>query len=139
MERRINKKAEDYICRFKENIASKIATTKGNCNNDSDKEEVFRELLDYIYNYERFKLTKEDFLKRKRVKNVVPYFDRCSAKRANNEQCTRRKKEGDQFCGTHIKGTPHGVIDGNDATNVNTKVEVWAEDIKGIILSLIHI
>ena len=25
------------------------------------------------------------------------------------------------------------MIDGNDATNVNTKVEVWAEDIKGII------
>ena len=131
MERRINKKAEDYVCKFKENIATKIIDIKGK--KGKNTEEEFRELLDYVYNYERFKLSKEDFLKRKRVKNVVPYFDRCCAKRANNEQCTRRKKEGEQFCGTHIKGTPHGIIDGNDSINVNMKVEVWAEDIKGII------
>ena len=54
--------------------------------------------------------------------------------RANHEQCTRRKKSGEKFCGTHIKGTPHGEVDKNKQTNNNSiKIEVWAQDIKGII------
>jgi hypothetical protein len=74
-------------------------------------------------------------MKRKRVKNFVPIFDRCCAKRATNEQCTRRKKEGFEYCGTHIKGTPHGIIDTQDSeVKINTqKIEVWAQDIQGII------
>jgi hypothetical protein len=74
-------------------------------------------------------------MKRKRVKNFVPIFDRCCAKRATSEQCTRRKKEGFEYCGTHIKGTPHGIIDTQDnEVKVNTqKIEVWAQDIQGII------
>jgi hypothetical protein len=54
--------------------------------------------------------------------------------RANNEQCTRRKKNSEKFCGTHIKGIPHGEIS-NDNKNVQTiiKKEIWAQDINGII------
>jgi S-adenosylmethionine hydrolase len=74
-------------------------------------------------------------MKRKRVKNFVPIFDRCCAKRATNEQCTRRKKDGFEYCGTHMKGTPHGVIDNqeNDVKINTQKIEVWAQDIQGII------
>ena len=58
---------------------------------------------------------------------------RCTANRANGEQCTRRKKEGSCFCGTHIKGTPHGVKTCEPVQTVNTKkVEVWIQEIKGI-------
>jgi hypothetical protein len=69
---------------------------------------------------------------------VVPYCDRCSSKRANNEQCTRRKKDGYDYCGTHIKGTPHGTMNAtSDVEVISTqKVEVWAQDIKGIIYYL---
>jgi hypothetical protein len=68
------------------------------------------------------------------VKNFVPIFDRCSAKRANNEQCTRRKKGGCEYCGTHVKGTPHGVVDLTSETKVTTqKIEVWAQDVQGIV------
>ena len=75
----------------------------------------------------------EDFQKRKRVKNTVPQFERCMAKRANGEQCTRRKKDGSCFCGTHIKGTPHGVVDDSkEPTQQVKKVEVWVQEIKGI-------
>jgi hypothetical protein len=77
---------------------------------------------------------KEDFQKRKRVKNFVPVFDRCCAKRASDEQCTRRKKDGCEFCGTHLKGTPHGVVDeSNEPKNNTQKVDVWAQDIQGIV------
>ena len=129
MERRLNKKVESYISSFKDSIKEK-ASQMGVVNN-----EEINQLLHYIYDYDRLSFDKEDFMKRKRVKNFVPIFDRCCAKRATNEQCTRRKKEGFEYCGTHIKGTPHGIIDTQEnEIKVNTqKIEVWAKDIQGII------
>ena len=129
MERRLNKKVESYISSFKDSIKEK-ASQMGVVNN-----EEINQLLHYIYDYDRLSFDKEDFMKRKRVKNFVPIFDRCCAKRATNEQCTRRKKESFEYCGTHIKGTPHGIIDTQEnEIKVNTqKIEVWAQDIQGII------
>jgi len=128
MERRLNKKIETYIGEFKDSVrekATQLGLTIGDANN---------QLLQHIFDYERLTFQKDDFQKRKRVKNVVPFFDRCCAKRANNEQCTRRKKDGCEFCGTHSKGTPHGIVDSQDEEKPTTqKVEVWAQDIQGII------
>ena len=54
--------------------------------------------------------------------------------RANGQQCTRRKKNSEKFCGTHIKGIPHGEITNNDkSTKIVKKREIWAQDIGGII------
>ena len=128
MERRLNKKIETYIGEFKDSVREK-ATQLGLTKNDQNNQ-----LLQFIFDYERLSLQKDDFQKRKRVKNVVPFFDRCCAKRASNEQCTRRKKDGSEFCGTHMKGTPHGVMDAQeDLKPATQKVEVWAQDIQGII------
>jgi len=129
MERRLNKKAETYISTFKDNIkekASQLGLLKDLPQGNA--------LVQYIYDYERLTFDKEDFQKRKRVKHFVPHFDRCIAKRASCEQCTRRKKEGHEYCGTHIKGTPHGVVDSQNETKVTTqKVEVWVQEIQGIV------
>ena len=131
MERRLNKKIESYVCEFKDNIKKQSLLL------NSDKHtEQNDALLQYICDYDRLILTKDDFVKRKRVKNVVPYLERCCAKRATDEQCTRRKKVGCEFCGTHVNGTPHGVVtdDVNDLPNASTKtIEVWAQDMHGII------
>lgn len=129
MERRLNKKLETYITTFKDNIRMK-AQELGLL---TDEKNV--QFLQYIYDYDPLSFEKEDFQKRKRVKNFVPIYDRCCAKRATDEQCTRRRKEGFEYCGTHLKGTPHGVInaDGTEPTVRSKKVEVWAQDIKGII------
>jgi hypothetical protein len=128
MERRLNKKLENYITSFKDSIFEKAN------NMGITKNEQTNQLLQYIYDYERLSFTKEDFQKRKRVKNFVPIFDRCCAKRASNEQCTRRKKEGHEYCGTHMKGTPHGIVDiQNENKNTTQKIEVCAQDIQGII------
>jgi hypothetical protein len=128
MEKRLNKKLETYIASFKDNIREK-ASQLGLTTDDKSIQ-----LLQYIYDYERISLNKEDFQKRKRVKNFVPIYDRCCAKRASNEQCTRRRKEGSEYCGTHMKGTPHGIMDNNDEPKENTqKIEVWAQDIHGIV------
>jgi hypothetical protein len=128
MEKRLNKKIEIYISNFKDSIREKAMQL------GMRKDEINNQLLQYIYDYERLTLNKDDFTKRKRVKNVVPFFDRCCAKRATNEQCTRRRKEENEYCGTHTKGTPHGIIDLNDNNKTTTqKIEVWAQDIQGII------
>jgi hypothetical protein len=128
MERRLNKKLEAYIASFKDSIRDK-ATQMG-----MTKDEKVNQLLQHVYDYERLMFLKEDFQKRKRVKNFVPIYDRCCAKRASNEQCTRRKKEDSEYCGTHLKGTPHGIVDTqNEQKNTTHKVEVHAQDIQGIV------
>ena len=123
MEGRINKIVETYIGDFKNNIKEWLNS------NDFDKSD----LLKYIYDYEKIGLERDDFLKRKRVKNNVPYHNRCAAKRANGEQCTRRKKSEGDFCGTHNKGIPHGkVVCNMDDVSVLKKKCVWVQDIQGI-------
>jgi hypothetical protein len=128
MERRINKKIESYITDLKDSVRAKAEQL--GLANDSN----LSQLVQYVYDYDRLVLGKEDFLKRKRVKNVVHLSDRCCAKRASGEQCTRRKKTDCEYCGTHMKGTPHGICD-NEGDNkpLGQKVEVWAQDIQGII------
>ena len=128
MEKRLTKKANEYIKNFKDNIkdkAEKMGLTKN---------EQITQLIQYIYDQDPLSFNKEDFQKRKRVKNVVPLFDRCCAKRASCEQCTRRKKNGSEYCGTHVKGTPHGIVQSQEESkNTTQKIEVYAKDIQGIV------
>lgn len=157
MERRVNKKIDEFIVDFKTKIATQLQELVLDLDNEmhesalqemnhNKKESLsldsyhnmknkVSDLLNFVYNFEKLKLQKDDFMKRKRVKSIVPIYDRCCAKRANGEQCTRRKKEGETYCGTHIKGTPHSVMEESSEmpTTKNVKVDIWAQDIKGII------
>jgi hypothetical protein len=126
MDRRISKKVNDYIYNFKNEIVEKL---KKETSNQMD-------IINFVYEYNNFELNKEDFMKRKRVKNMVPIYERCCAKRASGQQCTRRKKNELSYCGTHSKGTPHGIMSENDVKSTITKVEVSAIDIKGIVYYL---
>jgi len=128
MERRIAKKCENHVQEFKINIKKWLDNSSFSSN------EEYSEFLKYLFDYQGISLEKEDFQKRKRVKNMVPHFDRCIANRANGEQCTRRRKQDCEFCGTHFKGTPHGLISNEDnEDDINEKLEVFAEDIQGIV------
>lgn len=131
MERRITKKVEQYQHDFKSAIKEyldkhNIAVVQNSANITSD-------FLKFVYDFQNIELTKDDFIKRKRIKNYVPQYERCTGRRANGEQCTRRRKNENCFCGTHIKGTPHGVIDLADVDiQTETKIEVWVQEIQGI-------
>jgi len=129
MEKRINKKLETYITSFKDSIRDKLCSL---CMEDKTFQ---NELLEFIYDYQRPTISKDDLVKRKRIKNAIPSNNRCNAKRANGEQCTRRRKEGCEFCGTHIKGTPHGYLQLNTegVECSSQKMEVVAEEIFGIV------
>ena len=89
MEKRINKKIHQYVLDFKQKIKEEFDKCKG-----MDKEH-YSNILQFIYDYPNMEINKCDLTKRKRVKNVVPLHERCCALRANEEQCTRRKKEGE--------------------------------------------
>ena len=124
MERRINSRIDAFMHAFKLQIAAQFEEVRQkHAQNVAETPQLQDMQRDYT----------DDFAKRKRVKNAVPVFDRCHAKRANGEQCTRRKKEGCLCCGTHTKGTPHGMFDGLDEPITNVKVETWVQDIKGIM------
>jgi hypothetical protein len=130
MEKNVNKKFDAYLSKLKDNVREEALKLNPNDQN-------LIKLVQYIYDYDRFSLTKEDFAKRKRVKNVVHLQDRCCAKKANGEQCTRQKKGDNNFCGTHLKGAQYGVCEHDDIDKPSgQKVEVWAQDIKGIIYYL---
>ena len=127
MEKRVITKVDDFFLKFKNDVKQFIV-------DNNTETERFNDVLKFIYEYEKLTLEKEDFTKRKRVKNTVPNYERCCAKRANNEQCTRRRKDGEMFCGTHIKGTPNGIFNKDmDKKPEKKMIEVSVQDIKGIV------
>ena len=122
MEKRLNAKIESYILKFKNILVEKI---QGG--------EDFDELVSYIQEYPGFTLEENDFAKRKRSSNSVPLCERCTAKRIDGTQCTRRKQNDTEFCGTHIKGTPNGVVEASEVKSEMKQVEVWQQEINGIV------
>jgi hypothetical protein len=128
MEKRITTKVDEFFQSFKNDLRTKSI--------ELGFTESFKiaELMAYVMDYNRVILEKEDFTKRKRIKNSIPDLNRCVAKLANGEQCTRRRKSECEFCGTHTKGTPHGLMaQSSDFTNTIQKVNVYAVEIKGIV------
>ena len=53
----------------------------------------------------------------------------CKTQMVNNVQGVEKMVLA---CGTHIKGTPHGIVDSNGESKTVTKIEVWVQEIKGI-------
>lgn len=131
MEKKLNRKIADYIVELKQLIKQKALTL------DFIEQKKIEDLLQYIYNIDRLTLNKDDVSKRKRIKNTIPVTNRCHAKRANGEQCTRKQKAGFCFCGTHVKGSPHGEISINENKNDDIiTCEVFAQEIGGIVYYL---
>jgi len=122
MEKKIENKFKTYISEFKKNLQNKINST-------NDKNEQ----LQYIQNYKVIELCPDDFKRRKRMKNIIPDYNRCIAKKGDESRCTRKKKDSLDFCGTHEKAIPYGTID----VTINNKqiinnVDIWYQEINGI-------
>lgn len=127
MEKFLNKRIEEYTTLFKDHIKDKITSL-----NISDMDKV-NELLVFIYDYNRLIFIKDDLIKPKRNKIDIPLLFRCTAKRVNGLQCTRRKNINSDFCGTHIKTIPSGIIIHNNDNISILSMNVFAEDIQGIV------
>ena len=123
MNKRINKTIDKWWTALREDLQTQISAEP------SMTAEAF---LLHLWDKSPLILKESDYQKRQRAKNIVPLYERCTAKRANSEQCTRRRREGDNFCGTHAKGTPHGIINMDAIETPLKKVDVWIQEIGGI-------
>ena len=126
MENRVNRIVETYFTQFKDDMRSLI-------NNLDIHKDYKTTLMEFLYNYNKLEITKENITKRKRVKNVLPVNDRCIACRANGEQCTRRRKDENEYCGTHVKNRPYGVITNMEKTQNTVSISLRVEDVNGIV------
>lgn len=158
MERNIKKKVNDYIDEFKQNlqtwfqdnnatifvdnqngesVCSEQCSGENCCCNLSQSHVTstnkYNDFIQYMNDFPYIQLEKEDFQKRKRVKNNVPDYNRCIALKCNGERCSRKQKNTETtFCGTHLKGAPYGTINTENIQPKKTKVQLWLEEINGI-------
>lgn len=126
MEKRISKHVNTIVHDFNTSIREII----DNETIDSDKK------LALIKELPVMSITIDDLLKKRRVRNTVVDSERCCAYRATGERCTRKKKDGCDLCGTHIKGTPHGCINATTSTKEEqtfSKITVETRDVNGIV------
>ena len=122
MEKRLNTKLDNYVSEFKREVVELLRSGMS-----------YTELIQYVMEYPGITLDDKDFLKRKRSNNIVPVCEKCTAKRMNDTQCTRRKQGGTEFCGTHIKGTPYGVMEPSTTSPTIKQVEIFQQEINGIL------
>lgn len=91
-------------------IAMKIAHFK-----QLDKGEI---LCNYLPKEIYFReICNEVFLKQKKTttKRCLPCGERCLGRKMDLSQCTRKRKDGSEFCGSHMKNLPNGKI-GDDGS-----------------------
>lgn len=130
MEKKLRLKIDEYTLEFKKNIKSFINDNEHSIV-DKNGKDITNTALEFIYDFRSLDLSKDDFQKRKRTKNIIPNYERCCALRLNGERCTRKKKDKDEFCGTHLKGKPYGIVEESQVVE-KTKIAVWVEEIGGI-------
>ncbi len=92
MERRLTQKIHEHQQCFKESIKEWLETKEADVSTSDNVNNLTSDFLRFVFDFQNLTLSKDDFRKRKRTKNQVPQYERCTARRANGEQCTRRKK-----------------------------------------------
>ena len=130
MEKNIKNKVLKHSVDFKQDIKDWLERHELSII-DSSGENQTNMFLRYIYDYNQIEFNQFDFKRRTRVKTTIPVHDRCCGLCLNGERCTRKKLTDSEYCGTHIKGIPYGMI--KDAP-IETKLrtEIWLEEICGI-------
>jgi hypothetical protein len=134
MEARITLKTSETINELKTRVMNIINSSQFDSNSD------ICELRQYVSQFSDNIFEKPDFAKHVRIKSVVPSNNQCLAKKATLDQCTRRRKNGFSYCGTHTKGRPHGTmnldVQNNIVPNTHVKVTIIAKEINGIMFYL---
>ena len=137
MTTQINKRVEEYLVGFKNDLRDKITglnvlKTAGKAGGDEDPHEHVRELLEYVFEYPKLVFNPEEITKKKPTVAAA----QCAANRSDGSQCTRRSKKGSDCCGTHCKPadiqTTPPVLSLSEKP-MTYKLEVSAYDIHGII------
>ena len=126
----MNQKISTHITELKSNITQWLETNHLTVTDEEGKSRM-NDLLRNISDFPSLELTKDDFKRRVRTKTIIPSYERCCALRLNGEQCTRKNKINERFCGTHLKGLPYGKIQDYPQL-AQDKIEIHMEEICGI-------
>lgn len=132
MDKIVNDKISSYVMDMKTDFKNLHNNMNIEDMNQEESKSLIYQMINFIDSVSAIEFTPSDLSKRTRVKNIVPQYDRCIAKIAGGGQCTRKKRNEYELCGTHLKGTPHGLLNDTDNTPKTKKVTVTAHDIKGI-------
>jgi hypothetical protein len=131
MERKLNAIVQNYVAKFKSDTVKYAQSLNAAGDNKVDA------VLQFVCDYDRLIFTADDFAKRQRIKHVVSPELRCNGKRGAGNQCTRRKQEGKEYCGTHAKvnyaATNSPVLCQDSSASATETLEVWTEEINGIM------
>lgn len=97
-----------------------------------------RDLQIFLQNYPNLDLLNDEIsIKKKRAKNKIPLHEKCLGKRADGQQCSRRRRPGECLCGTHIKGLPHGMFsvtkNSDEVQLKKTEIEIHLQEFNGIM------
>ena len=55
------------------------------------------EIVEMLGNPDAFAVTNTDFEKKRRARAAIPYYERCSGKKADSDQCTRRRQQQEEI------------------------------------------
>ena len=66
---------------------------------------------------------------KKRNRKLPPKELQCKGRKSDFEQCTRKKKEGEDFCASHLKNLKYGSIDAEN----DDYIEMFEQEIDGKI------
>ncbi len=130
MERNLNQKISAHTLAMKASVSQWIESHQVSVLDASGRNRL-QDLLRNLSDFPALELTKEDFKRRVRVKTIIPAYERCCALRLNGEQCTRKNKANERFCGTHLKGLPYGKMEEYPVPQ-QERIEIQLEEICGI-------
>jgi hypothetical protein len=65
---------------------------------------------------------------KKRERKLPPKELQCKGRKCDFTQCTRKKKDGTEFCQSHLKNLKYGRVDDEN----EEYVPMWEEDINGV-------
>ena len=61
---------------------------------------------------------------KKKTKKVIPTQERCCARTQSGNQCTRKRKDDNKYCGSHTINCPFGTIGDNTSPDADDNVSV---------------
>ena len=130
MEKRINRRVEEYFASFKEDVKNKMHEINDCTSMPLSSSNPLLQLFQYINDYDRLVITKQDLQKKPQPSPSFHTTTRCCALRANGTQCTRRRHPLESlFCGTHHKSNPHGCVTAS-TTLLASKTNPQPEDMQ---------
>lgn len=133
MEKNIKTKVRESEILFKENL--QVWFNSKSAKVVVEGEDRTNDFIQHLMDFPGLELVSQDFQKRKRIKNNVPDYNRCIAMKCNGERCSRKQKTSEtQFCGTHVKGSPHGTISDAEKQTKKTQINLWLQEVNGIHL-----